>query len=196
MESDRGKFHLILRERARHLSQPVRKKIEKTARFIVFSLGNEYYGFEVKYAREAVKAERTKFVPCAPNFVEGVINLRGNIISVINLAKILNIEDLTHIGERWVIVVEVGQVEAALHVDAVKGVFDVSESSIEPLLVTLTQRPRKHDEGEAVEKGKEVEESDRGSRMYLTGEVHIEDHLVGILNLEKILVAEEIGRTR
>ena len=190
MENEQSK-QVILRERAQHLSQPLRRKTEKTVKFIVFSVGNEFYGFEVKYAREVLKAERITVVPCTPDFVEGVVNLRGNIISVLGLAKILNIEDLTNVAERWIIVVEIGHVEAALHVDTVMGVFDVSESSIEPLLLTLSQRLREHPKQEAVEREGGPEEGGRESKKYLKGEIHINDYLAGILDLANILVAEE-----
>lgn len=172
MENKQNKFQVILRERAQRLSQPLREKREETVKLIVFSIGEEFYGFEAAHVREVVKAERITFVPCAPDFIEGVINLRGSIISVIDLAKILNIQDATRIGERWLIVVEVGSIEAALHIDLVRGVIDVPKSSIKPLLVTL----------------------ERGQTEHLKGEAHIDNYLVGILDLENILVAEEIGR--
>lgn len=171
MKSEQDKFQGILRERAQRLTQPLQQKTEETVKLIVFSLGEELYGFEAEYVREVVKAGKITFVPYAPDFIEGVINLRGSIISVVDLAKILNIQDVTRIGERWVIVVGVGLIEAALHIDLARGVIDVPKSSIEPPLVTL----------------------EKGQTEHLKGEAHIDGDLIGILNLENILVAEEMG---
>lgn len=169
MENEQDKFQTILHQRAQRLSRPVEEKREKTIKLIVFSLGEEVYGFGAEYAREVVHAERIAVVPCAPDFIEGVINLRGNIISVIDLAKILNIHDKTRVGERWVIVVDAGPIEVALHIDVFHGVFDVPESSIEPPLATLEQM----------------------SAQYLKGEARIDDMLVGMLDLENILAFEK-----
>lgn len=173
MKNEQDNFETILHRRAQHLSRPVEEKREKTTKLIVFSLGEEFYGLGAEYAREIVHAERIAVVPCAPDFIEGVINLRGEIISVINLAKILNIHDKTRIGERWVIIVGAGSIEAALHVDFIKGVFDVPQSFIEPPLATLEQMPAQ----------------------YLKGEARVDDMLVGILDLENILASKKEGRT-
>lgn len=171
MKNEQDKFQGILRERAQLLSQPLQQKREETVKLIVFSLGEELYGFEAAHVREVVKAERITFVPFAPDFIEGVINLRGSIISVVDLGKILNIQDDTRIDERWLIVVEAGSIEAALHIDLAWGVIDVPKSSIEPPLVTL----------------------EKGQTEHLKGEAHIDGDLIGILNLENILVVEEMG---
>lgn len=156
----------ILHERAAALSRHIDEEVRDTSRYIVFVLSGECYGLPVEGVREIVKELNITPVPGAPPAVEGVINLRGEILAVINLKKALGIEAVAGAGmERRIIVVGSGQVEAGLLVDFVSGIGEYAGADLDPPLMTLEKLKAE----------------------YLNGEIRSEDALIGILNLETIL---------
>jgi len=73
---------------------------------ITFSLGREMYGIEVRQIKEIIKVREYVRVPRAPDFVEGVINLRGQITPILNLRKIFGIEQRPVNEDSRIIMVE------------------------------------------------------------------------------------------
>ncbi|RLI71650.1 chemotaxis protein CheW, partial [Archaeoglobales archaeon] len=63
-----------------------------TIQVVVFKLGNERYGVETSQVKEIIRVEEITRIPNAPDFVEGVINLRGQITTIINLRKRFGME--------------------------------------------------------------------------------------------------------
>lgn len=115
-------------------------------RIVTFKLGNEQYGILVQNVREIIKARSFTKVPNAPPYLEGVINLRGQILPVINLKKLLNIEladekangglneedKIKRLTQTRIIVVELGEEDVGLLVDQVIGVMQVSKENMMP----------------------------------------------------------------
>lgn len=90
----------ILKKRAQTLSQMVEipKQAEESLEVLEFSLANELYAIETCYIREVYPLEAITRVPCTPPFVLGVINLRGQLVSIIDLGKFFNLPErgITH----------------------------------------------------------------------------------------------------
>ncbi|MEE8168831.1 MAG: chemotaxis protein CheW [Candidatus Hydrothermarchaeales archaeon] len=99
---------------------------------VVFDLGNEEFGAEISQVREIIKMAKITRMPRAPEFVDGVINLRGKIITVINLSKRFDLS----IGERGegtrIVVIEVGDTTMGMVVDSVTEVLRIDAADIEP----------------------------------------------------------------
>ncbi|MGB9813431.1 MAG: chemotaxis protein CheW [Thermovenabulum sp.] len=99
---------------------------------VVFGLAEELYGLDIFDVREVIKDAPITKIPNAPEFVEGVVNLRGKIIPVIDLKKRFGIGKGEKSKDSRIIIVEISGQEAGLIVDSVDEVITIDDNSIEP----------------------------------------------------------------
>lgn len=99
---------------------------------VVFKLGDEDYGIDISSVREIITVQRITRVPRAPDFIEGIINLRGNVIPVIDLRKRFELPVVEHTRDTRIVVVEIGEHTLGVVVDAVSEVLRIPSDSIEP----------------------------------------------------------------
>jgi len=99
---------------------------------VVFSLGQESYGVDIYRVREIIRVPAITRVPRAPEYVEGVINLRGGVIPVIDLRKRFGMEKGEVTDERRIVVAELGSQTVGVIVDGVSEVLEVNEADIAP----------------------------------------------------------------
>ena len=102
---------------------------------VVFELANEVYGINIGTVREIIRTQTVTYVPDAPDFVEGVINLRGRVIPVVDLRK------------RFGLPVTEATNDSRVLVDAVTEVQRISEESIEPATALVTTEDSYYIEG-------------------------------------------------
>ncbi len=138
---------------------------------VVFSLGREEFAVEVTQVREIMRMEEITRMPKSPHFVEGIINLRGQIIAVIDLAKRLNLESADRSGESRIIVVEADEVKVGMIVDSVSEVLRVSAEAVEPSPTLAADI----------------------AAAYLQGVVKQDNRLIILLDLTKVLSLEEMA---
>ena len=104
-------------------------------KYLTFKLLNEEYGLEILKVREIIGMMSITKVPRTPDFVRGVINLRGKVIPVINLRKKFGMENIDDTEETCIIVVDVAHGEDTLQigilVDSVSEVLDIKGEDIE-----------------------------------------------------------------
>ncbi len=103
-----------------------------------FKLSDEQFGVEILCVREIIRVVSITRVPRAPGFVEGIINLRGEVIPVIDLRKRLNLESRKFDNSTRLIVVELNDQQIGFIVDSVSQVLRVPADAIEepPEMVT------------------------------------------------------------
>jgi purine-binding chemotaxis protein CheW len=99
---------------------------------VVFQLEEETYGVEINHVQEIIRMQSITQIPRTPAFIEGVINLRGRIIPVIDLHKRFNLSRLEITNNTRIMVVELGQVTVGMIVDSVSEVLRLPATSIEP----------------------------------------------------------------
>lgn len=99
---------------------------------VVFELDEERYGLDISAVREIIRLQEITDIPRTPDFVEGVINLRGNVIPVVDLRKRFEMESVERDEDFRIVVVDVSGNEIGMIVDAVTEVSRVPESGIEP----------------------------------------------------------------
>ncbi|HHT48636.1 MAG TPA: chemotaxis protein CheW [Firmicutes bacterium] len=147
-----------------------KEKQEETTQIIVFKLGEEEFGVNILQVREIEKLDQgITRVPRAPHFVEGIINLRGEIIPIVDLRARFGLT-LPELGlNSRVIIVEVGEALVGMLVDAVEEVLRIPVSAIEPA-PTITKGVDSY---------------------FLAGVAKIDERLVVLLNLERTLSPEE-----
>ena len=108
-----------------------------TKQYATFWLGNGLYGIEVERVREVLRQQDITAVPLAPATVAGLINLRGQVVTTIDLRERLQLELATEDVQPMLVVVLVAGESIALLVDRIGGVVDVSDDQFEPPPDTL-----------------------------------------------------------
>ncbi len=146
-------------------------KAAEELQLVVFSLGREEFAVEVTQVREIMRMEEITRMPKSPNFVEGIINLRGQIIAVVELAKRLNLEIGEKSSDTRIIVVEAEDIKVGMIVDAVSEVLRVSADAVEPSPTLAIDV----------------------SAAYLQGVVKQDNRLIILLDLTKVLSLQEMA---
>ncbi len=100
-------------------------------KFLTFALGKEEYGIEILKVREIIGLMEITIVPQTPDYMKGVINLRGNVIPIIDLRLRFSMPEVEHTQETCIIVVEVGTAQVGIIVDSVSEVTDIKGEDIE-----------------------------------------------------------------
>ena len=136
---------------------------------VVFELAKEYYGVDISAVESIIKMQSITIVPHAPAFVEGVTNLRGKVLPVIDLHKRFGLVGEANNKDSRIMVVSVGSAEVGMEVDGVSKVLIITDEAIEPPPGMVTS----------------VDSS------FITGIARIVDRLVIMLDLKKVLVNQE-----
>jgi purine-binding chemotaxis protein CheW len=104
---------------------------DKGGKYLTFKLANEEYGVEILRVREINGLLDITAVPKMPNYMKGVINLRGKVIPVVDLRLKFALDEAQHTEQTCIIVVDVGK-EVGIIVDTVSEVLDIKDDNIEP----------------------------------------------------------------
>ncbi len=137
--------------------------------YVIFKLGNEAYGVDIINVKEITEYKQSVKVPNTPHFVDGLINLRGDIIPIINLKKRFGLEDTEIDFETRIIVIHIQNKQIGFIVDEASQVLTIQEEDIDPvpeLIVSIDQK-------------------------YITGIAKLKDSIIILLNLEYILSEDE-----
>ena len=105
---------------------------------VIFELENESYGVDIKVVESIIKMQTITRMPHAPAFVEGVTNLRGKVLPVIDLRRRFNLPAREATRDSRIVVVLIGSSEVGMVVDSVSEVMTLQDSDIEaiPQMVT------------------------------------------------------------
>ena len=141
------------------------------SQLVVFDLADEAYGVDIGSVREIIRMQEITAVPRTPDVVEGVINLRGKVIPVINLRKRFGFPLTERNKDTRIVVIDIGGSDIGATVDAVSEVLRVSTDSIEPPSAIISS-----------------EDSDS-----LLGIAKIQDRLILILDLQQALSVKELS---
>ena len=130
----------LLRERARLLAREL--KSQKTAReeleLVVFKLADEHYAVESGYVREVYPLKFLTPLPGAPAFVLGLTNLRGEILSIVDLHAFFELPNPGLTDRSRVIVLRSAKMEFGILADSVSGTRRMGVDDLQPPLPTLT----------------------------------------------------------
>lgn len=99
---------------------------------VIFSLGEEHYGVDIFQVREIIRVPPVTKIPGAPEWAEGVINLRGGVIPVLDLRKRFGMPPAPKDADRRIVVVELGEQNIGIVVDGVSEVLEIESGAIEP----------------------------------------------------------------
>ncbi|MGC4375657.1 chemotaxis protein CheW [Fictibacillus sp. Mic-4] len=139
---------------------------------IVFQLNDEEYGVDVHQVKSIERVLPITRIPRTPDFIKGVINLRGIVTPILNLRSRFNMEEIETNENTRIIIVTVDMMEVGLIVDGANDVIDIPVDAIEP--------PPEVVGGVCAE--------------YIEGVAKLENRLLILLNLEKVLNQQELNQ--
>lgn len=99
--------------------------------YVIFKLEKEEYGIDIINVREITEYKETTRIPNAPDYMDGIINLRGTVIPVINLKKRLNLSGAPVKNDSRVIIVNIGEKQIGFVVDDASQVLTLNEENID-----------------------------------------------------------------
>jgi len=149
---------------------PTTTAASRDVQLVLFKMSGSEFGVEIHQVREINRVGEITKVPKAPVFLEGVMNLRGRIVPVVDLKKRFKLPPVALTTQSRIIIIEVGDQFIGLLVDRVTEVLKVVPTAVSPppeMILTIA--------GE-----------------YLSGLVEVKDRLVILLNLPRILRLDEI----
>jgi purine-binding chemotaxis protein CheW len=146
--------------------------MEKDLQVVGFRIGQETFGLPISMVREIVRVPQITSVPNAPDYIEGVINLRGRIIPIVDLRKRFGEKSFEPSKKNRIVVVELDSRAIGLMVNSASEVLRIPPSEIE-------QPHNVFQEGEL---------------NYITGVCKLKGRLVMLLDLRRILQQGELGR--
>lgn len=108
------------------------QKTEHLMQLVTFKIGEEEFGVDILRVQEIIRLMPITKVPNAPPFVEGVINLRGKVIPVIDMRKRFGLTAADHNSHTRIKVMDLGEQTVGFVVDAVCEVLRIESSTVEP----------------------------------------------------------------
>ena len=118
-------------EMTQTMDQAVKAMANRTAKYLTFRLANEEYGIEILKVQEIIGVMAITPVPRMPEFIKGVINLRGHIIPVVDIRLKLSMGEAARTEETCIIVVKARELEMGIIVDRVSEVADIASGDIQ-----------------------------------------------------------------
>lgn len=148
------------------------KKDDELLQLVTFSIGEEEFGVDILKVQEIIRTMEITKVPRAPEFVEGVINLRGKVIPIIDLRRRFGLAHKAHDSHTRIIVIEINSMIVGFVVDSVSEVLRIPVSTVEPPPPVVAGL-----------------DSD-----YISGVGKLQDRLLILLDLDKLLSDADLER--
>ncbi len=144
----------------------------QASQFVGFQLAEQEYLFRIEQIREVVIIKQVTKVPQVPEYVEGVANLRGMIIPIINLRKLFELEPRSADDETRTIIVNVGHRSMGCTVDSVSQVLRIADDQIRPAPETVVS----------------------GKASYVAGFARLQGRLMILLDINELLNPEKLSQ--
>ena len=152
------------------MSQIQKKQDDELIQLVTFSIGEEEFGVDILKVQEIIRTMEITKVPRAQEFVEGVINLRGKVIPIIDLRRRFGLHSKEYDKHTRIIVIEIGTMIVGFVVDSVSEVLRIPSSTMEPPPPVVA--------------GMDSE--------YIRGIGKLQDRLLILLDLDKLLSNEDM----
>ena len=147
-----------------------KKQDDELLQLVTFSIGEEEFGVDILKVQEIIRTMEITKVPRAQDFVEGVINLRGKVIPIIDLRRRFGLDSKPHDKHTRIIVIEINNMIVGFVVDSVSEVLRIPAGTVEPPPPVVA--------------GVESE--------YISGVGKLEDRLLILLDLDRLLSRADI----
>lgn len=150
-------------------------KSDEVHQYLSFMLGGQVYGLEILDIKELIAYGEVTEIPMTPDFIAGVINIRGSVVPVIDLKLRFSGEATTIAKRTSIIILEIRnddlRIEVGVIVDLINEVLDIRSSDIEPSPTMGDQIPTN----------------------FISGMAKVDDKLLILLDIENVLSIEELS---
>ncbi len=158
----------VLARRASSLAlETAEEEVSDQLSLLLFRIADEWYAVSVSDVREIFQEYEVTTIPCVPEFILGVVNVRGEILSVTDPARLMHlgtIEPVDGVMPPAVVIADT-EVATALVVDEIGDISDIPNGSIEPPVSII----------------------DRAQAEFIAGSVYVNGEMVGLLNVQRVL---------
>ncbi|QDP41031.1 chemotaxis protein CheW [Radiobacillus deserti] len=144
--------------------------MEAFSKFIVFRVNEQEYAADIQQVVSIEKVQEVVQLPQTPDFIKGVINLRGSITPILDLKQRLGMQEATYTDQTRILIASMENVQVGLVVDVATDVLDIDNSVVEPAPDMVGGVSSK----------------------YLKGVAKLENRLLLLLDLERVLSFEEL----
>ncbi len=148
----------------------LQRKEDALLQLVTFSIQGEEFGVNILAVQEIIRTMEITKVPRTPKFVEGVINLRGKVIPIIDLRSRFGMKNRAYDANTRIIVVKLSQVVVGFVVDSVSEVLRIPENAVEPTPPVVA--------------GLDSE--------YISGVANLQERLLILLELEKLFTMDDL----
>ena len=146
-------------------TEEVVKNVSKSE-ILFFTSADTIYGIEIKYISEIISVEPITFVPKLPDYINGVLNLRGKIVPVLSLRRRFGVEEIPYDDRTCIIMLELDDgTVAGIVIDRVRGVENIDEDKI----------------------GKAPDFGSVNSNRFVKGIISIDDEVKMLLDCDKLI---------
>ncbi len=153
------------------MAEPTATASPNQRQCVTFTLADEVYGIDVMQVQEVLREIEVAPVPGAPDYVTGIINLRGNVVSVIDARRRFGLPPAESTPMTRIVVIESRQQIIGMRVDSVAEVVDIDPAEIDPA----------------------PEVGNRESSHYIGGVVSRGEELLILVDLDQLLSERELG---
>lgn len=153
------------------MKDELKKAEAERLEFLTFTLGDEHYGLDIMKVKEIRGYEPVTKIANAPAFIKGVLNLRGDIVPIVDLRLKFAVGEAVYNEFTIVIMLHIGERIVGIVVDAVSDVVNIAADEVKP--------PPEF--GVAFDS------------QYLHGLAPINNHMIILLNIEKLISSQELG---
>lgn len=143
---------------------------EKELELLTFYLSEELYAIETGYVESIIRVQKITEVPGIPDYILGVTNLRGNVISVVDIRRFLNLEKPSSDTEHSIIIVNYSNITTGFFVDGVGDVVKIPANTIDHPLSTIGNIQAE----------------------YILGETKLNDNFLAVLHLENLMTSDRM----
>jgi purine-binding chemotaxis protein CheW len=158
----------VLRRRADSLARETfDEEVTDQVSLLLFRIAEEWYAVSVGDVREIFQEYEITPVPCVPDHILGVVNVRGEILSITDPARLMRLGTVETGGpvSPPAIVIATGEVATAMVVDEIGDIREVANEAIEPPVSII----------------------DRAQAEFISGSAFVNDSMVGIISIERVL---------
>lgn len=157
----------ILRRRADSLStESEAESIHDMLAILLFRMGVEWYAVKVADVREIYQEYTLTSIPCVPDFVLGVVNIRGEILSVTDLSKMMRLGAVSSTEvQPPAIVIKNSECVTAIVIDEIGDIAEIPLEQVEPPISVI----------------------DKAQGEFIAGSIHIEEKMIGLIAVDRIL---------
>ncbi len=156
----------VLQQRATSLSQrldyAITNNVFSDNKFLSFVLDNTTYCINLKSVKEVANTENLIPIPCSPDYIEGLMTLKGDFVTVVNLKKFLNFQKTDYSTKTKVIIVDSKEFKLGFLIDEISDILDIPEENLSK---------------------KDI----NSQNLYIEAEIIEENNVKFVLNMEKIL---------